>query len=113
MKQNQTTMTLEEAEQIRQAFGPNTTLYECYTVGEIVEQFKEGNSNVWGFLILLMGAFDIYCDQSADAAYHRAQGMGSETYHQLVIDELTDSRTGIVKRLHALFEGVVEYHGQL
>ena len=88
-------LTKMAAQGILEAFGPNSEVYECNSVGDIIEAAGDDPQD---FVRGQMNRFDVYTDRESEAAYE----MEAAGHREKVKTELTAMRAAIVKRLNAL-----------
>lgn len=95
-------LTEQQAKEIIEAFGPCTTVFECFSPKDLAAEFKGAEipyTSVQDFVRDLLNIEDVYFDRSADAAYEKEAGDGPKGHHQKVIEEQKNMRADIVRRL--------------
>lgn len=98
-------MSNELAEKVLEAFGPCTTLYECTTAEELIEQAKDFDT-LKECIDVMLTCEEIHAERDMDVAYHE-ESSGEEAYknkHQKVIDESKERIAAIRQRCDRLLE---------
>lgn len=82
------------AARILEAFGPCTTLYECYTAREVAEELREAES-ILAYLGTAFTVEEIHMERSL-------YGIENEERHARAVQERKEILAGIKERLAAL-----------
>lgn len=97
----------EQAKKVLDAFGPCTTLYECTTTEELIEEVVQAES-LQDFICTQIKCEEIRMDRHCDVAYME-ESSGEEYFkgkHQKVINESKQVLNQIKERCAALLEEI-------
>lgn len=97
-------LTTDWATKIVDAFGPNSTLFECHNTEELIGMWEQDGDLIF-VEELVQAQFQvekIACDEHNEAAFHHEEGTGKKGHHQKVIDEGKAMLEGIRTRLKVI-----------
>jgi len=91
-------LDLEQAKAIIEAFGSCSTVYECTTPAEMIEDYESGGcDNITDYVGILYTVEGIHMERSRDGASYQ-----SDELQQKVIAEYEEMKAGQRERLAAI-----------